>query len=495
MVVVGIDLGTQSLKAVVCNERLDVLGSHAVAYATSYPQSGWAEQDPRVWEAALAPAVQGALVAAGIEGRDVAAIAVSGQLDGCVGVDTHGAPVSQALIWQDRRAIGEQLRAPAARVFEVTGQIADASHMAPKIAWLRGQGVRAARYHQPVSYLVERLCAAAVVDPSHASTTMLYDLIGGRWSAELLGAFSIDPRELPTLQPAHAIAGTLTADGAALLGLPAGIPVAVGTGDDFATPLGAGIAAPGPIACALGTAEVVGTVADMPVFDVQAARASSDPWHALPEAMVETHAYPTGAFFVENPGWMAGGALRWGCKLLGCATDADLDALAATAPPGAGGVTFIPALAGAMTPQWRGHARGTLHGLTAAHDRSHIARALLEGIAFAGRDVVQRLVALGLPAREVIVLGGGGRSALWLQIRADALGLPHRTPAHTDTCPIGASMLALVALGHYPDVRAAAAQAPPHAPPVLPAGSLDEAYDRYRRLVQAVGPLGDQPWA
>jgi glycerol kinase len=100
-----------------------------------------------------------------------------------------------------------------------------------------------------------------------------------------------------------------------------------------------------------------------------------------------------------------------------------------------------------------------------------------------------------VPAREVIVLGGGGRSRLWLQIRADALGLPHRTPAHTDTCPIGAAMLALVALGHYPDVRAAAAQVPGHSQPVVPAGSLDDAYARYRRLVTALGPLADQPWA
>lgn len=495
MLVVGIDLGTQSLKAVVCNDRLDVLGSHAVAYATSYPHPGWAEQDPRVWDAALAPAVQGALVAAGVQGSDVKALAVSGQLDGCVAVDTHGAALHAALIWQDRRAVTEQLKAPAHRVFEIAGQVADASHMAPKIRWLRGQGVRAARFHQPVTYLVERLCGAAVIDPAHASTTMLYDLVGGRWSRELLSAFSIDPSELPTLRPAHSIAGTLTADGAALLGLPVGVPVAVGTGDDFATALGAGIAQPGPIAVAIGTAEVVGALADVPVFDIAATREiAHDPWHALPEPMVETHAYPTGAFFVENPGWMSGGALRWAQKLLGAASDAELDALAASAPPGADGVTFIPALAGAMTPVWRSHARGTLHGLTPAHDRSHVARALLEGLAFACRDVVQRLVALGLPAREVYVLGGGGRSALWMQIRADALGLSHRTSTRTDTCPIGAAMLALVALGTFPDVKTAAAYAPPLAPPVAPAASLDEAYSRYRRLVEQLAPVSAQPW-
>lgn len=496
MVVVGIDLGTQSLKAVVCNERLDVLGSHAVSYATTYPRSGWAEQDPRVWEAALAPAVQGALIAAGVQGKDVAAIALAGQLDGCVPVDAHGEPLHAALIWQDRRASAEQARVAAPRVFEVTGQVADAQHMAPKIAWLRKHGVRATRFHQPVTYLVERLTGAAVIDPAHASTTMLFDLLAGTWSPELLGAYQIDPGQLPTLAPAHAVAGTLTAAGASLLlGIRVGIPVAVGTGDDFATPLGAGIAAPGPIACALGTAEVVGALAAAPVFDIAAMRAAGDPWRMLPEPMVETHAYPSGGFFVENPGWMAGGALRWAQKLLGFASDGELDAIAATAPPGAGGVTFVPALAGAMTPQWRGHARGTLHGLTAAHDRSHIARAMLEGIAFACRDVVQRLVALGLPAREVVVLGGGARSSLWTQIRADALQLPHRVSAQTDSCPIGAAMLALVALGQYPDLQTAARHAPPPGPPVMPASNLDEAYERYRRLVDHVAPLGDQPWA
>jgi xylulokinase len=495
VVVVGIDLGTQSLKAVVCNERLDVLGSHAIAVATAYPRPGWAEQDPRAWEAALAPAVGGALIAAGVQGSDVRGVALAGQLDGCVAVDASGAPVHAALIWQDKRAA---IDGAPARLFEITGQIADASHMAPKIAWLRAHGVRAARFHQPVTYLVERLTGAAVIDPAQASTTMLFDLLGGTWSRDLLGAFAIDPRELPTIQPAHSLAGVLTTGGAALLGLPAGTPVAVGTGDDFATPLGAGIAAPGPIACVLGTAEVVGAVAEAPVFDIAATRAASDPWHALPEPMVETHAYPTGAFFVENPGWLSGGALRWAQRLLGCASDAELDALAQAAPAGSGGITFVPALAGAMTPQWRGHARGTLHGLTAAHDRSHVARAIVEGLAFACRDVVGRLVALGLPAREVVVLGGGARSTLALQIRADALRLPHDISRHADTCPLGAAALALVALGSYPDVAAAAAYAPQQTRRIQPdpaAGALDDAYDRYRRLVTQIAPLSEGPWA
>ena len=137
----------------------------------------------------------------------------------------------------------------------------------------------------------------------------------------------------------------------------------------------------------------------------------------------------------------------------------------------------------ALTPVWRSHARGTLHGLAAAHDRSHIARAILEGLAFASRDVAQRLVALGLPAREVVVLGGGGQSRVWTQIRADALGLRHQVAARTDTCPIGAAMIAAVAIGALPDLPSAASLAPPRSAAALPQRSLDEAYERYRDLV------------
>ena len=513
---VGLDLGTQSVKAVVCDERFAVLGDHQVAIATELPRSGWAEQDPGRWESAAEGAIAGALAASRTDGAAVSAMAVAGQLDGCVAVDARGAPLHRALIWQDRRATAHASLVAPARLHAVTGQIADPSHMAAKIRWLRAQGITAARYHQPVSYLVARWTGAAVLDPAHASTTMLYDLAAGTWSRELCDAFAIDPAELPEIRPTCAIAGPLARPVGCVL---AGVPVAVGTGDDFATPLGAGIAAPGKIACVLGTAEVVGTVSTARVLDVPAARTGAkgggdpagsaggagvlprgiDPWQALAEPMVETHAYPTGAFFVENPGWLSGGAVRWATRLLGLGGDAELDAAAAAAPPGAGGVTFVPALAGAMTPVWRPHARGTLHGLASAHDRGHAARAVLEGLAFAARDVVERLGALGLATERVLLLGGGSRSDVWAQLRADVLGLPHDAAASTDTCPIGAAMIAAVAAGVHPDLAAAAALAPPPARSFAPdpraRGAVDAAYRRYRTLVDHLAPLSVAPWA
>jgi xylulokinase len=154
-------------------------------------------------------------------------------------------------------------------------------------------------------------------------------------------------------------------------------------------------------------------------------------------------------------------------------------------------VTFIPALAGAMTPVWRAQARGTFHGLAAGHDRRHLARAVLEGLAFACRDVVERLVALGLPASEVLLLGGGARSAVWSQLRADVLGLRHHVTPTTDTCPVGAAMMALVAAGAIPDLAAAAALAPAPSITYLPGprDEVDAAYRRYQRLVTQLAPL------
>lgn len=486
MLVVGLDLGTQSLKAVVCDEALAVRGRHAVGYATRYPAPDRAEQDPRDWEAALAPAIAGALAAAGAGPDAIAAIAIAGQLDGCVAVGAGGEPLHPALIWQDRRAVADAARVDARRLFALTGQVADAGHMAPKLAWLRRERPAAARFHQPVSYLVERLTGAAVIDPALASTTMLLELATGRWAGELLDAFEVAADELPALRPAFAVAGELTAAGARLTGLAPGVPVAVGTGDDFAAPLGAGVVAPGPVVCVVGTAEVVGTLADAAVLD------------PAREPMVETHAFPAGGFLVENPGWMAGGAVRWAARLLGLSGDAELDALAAGAPPGAAGVTFVPALAGAMTPVWRPHARGTLHGLAAGHDRAHVARAVLEGLACATRDVVTRLGELGLPAREVVLVGGGARSRVWNQIRADLLGVPHRVAAHGDATPIGAAMIAAVAAGLAPDLRGVAARVPPPTATFVPdpgaAQIAAETYARHRRLVEQLAPLATAPW-
>ena len=483
MLVVGLDLGTQSCKAVVCDETLRVRGTHSIKYGTNYPAPDHAEQDVAVWEAALAPAIGKALEEANAKPEDIAAVAISGQLDGCVAVDAQGRAVHPALIWQDKRATAEAERASARELFARTGQVADASHMAPKIRWLKAHA-KAARFHQPVTFLVERLCGEAVIDPALASTTMLFSLADRTWAKDLLDAFEIAPNELPRIADTCSVAGAITAAGAQLTGLRAGTPVAVGTGDDFCTPLGAGIVKPNRVlVCAIGTAEVVGALSTSLVLD-----------DAL-EPMVETHLYPTETFFIENPGWLSGGAVRWALRSLNVADDREFDALAAAAPPGADGVTFIPALGGAMTPVWRPHARGTFHGLSVAHERSHLARAVLEGLAFACRDVSERLANMGLGTDRVLLLGGGSHSDTWSQIRADILGKPHDVAWSADTCPVGAAMIATVAAGVHADLAAAAAHLPASSKTFTPSARLDDAYARYQQLVAQLAPLARSPWS
>jgi xylulokinase len=478
--IVGIDIGTQSLKAVVCDDALQVKGEASVPYQPTFPRPGWAEQSPALWEDALGPAIAQALEGADAKPDAVRSLGIAGQLDGCIAVGRDGSSLGPAIIWMDRRALAEIEDVDPDLVLERAGIVLDATHMAAKIRWLKSHGPGEAKvYHQPVSYLVARLTGEHVMDHGNASTTMLYGLSSRSFDDTLLAAFGVSERELPGLAEASAPAGSLTAEGAAMTGLPEGLPVAVGTGDDFSNPLGAGLMAPGRVVCALGTAEVVGALSAEAVIDSL--------------ALVETHAYADELYFVENPGWLSGGALSWFVETHRLTDVRELDVLAAEAPPGADGLTFLPALSGAMAPEWVAEARGGYYGLTAGHGISHMARAVLEGCAFAMRDVVGRLGELDVSVESLLLVGGGANSELWGRIRADATGLPAEIPQRKDTSPVGAALLAAVAVGDWPNLAEAARQVGEIEKVLEPDPSVkkcyDEAYDRYGELFECLRPL------
>ncbi|MGE4250065.1 MAG: FGGY-family carbohydrate kinase [Parvibaculaceae bacterium] len=478
--IVGIDIGTQSLKALVLSPEMTILGEHRVAYRPSFPQAGWAEQDPRLWEEALGPAIHGALAAARCKPDDVKALGLAGQLDGCIAVDARGVPLHPCLIWMDRRADIDGIDAES--VHATCGVVLDATHLAAKIRWLKRnvpEVSRAAKFHMPVSYMVARVTGAQVIDHATASTSMVYGLKTRTYDAALLAAFGVSAQELPTPMDASARAGHLSAAGASLTGLRPGLPVAVGTGDDFSSAIGAGLVAPGRFINVLGTAEVTGALHREAVID--------------PGRLVETHAFMDGHYYIENPGWLSGGALVWFRDTFGLASFEQLTALAGEAPPGADGVTFLPALSGAMAPEWIASARGAFYGLSPSHGVRHLARALLEGLSFAMRDVLDRVRELGVDAQALRVVGGGARSALWTQIRADLTGLPAETPRHVDTSAIGAALLAAKAAGLVADIGRTVAELNPVARTTLPlarhAESYENAYRRYRQLFSSLRPL------
>ena len=209
------------------------------------------------------------------------------------------------------------------------------------------------------------------------------------------------------------------------------------------------MATPGIIANVLGTAEVTGALDPRPLID--------------PQGLVETHRYVGAELnYIENPGWVCGGALEWLRALLSIPDFADFDRRAADAPPGCDGLLFLPALTGAMTPEWIAGARGCFYGLTPSHSAGHLARAALEGTAFGLKDVADRLREMGVAADRVRLLGGGARSRLWAQIRADVTGLPVERSAVADSSAVGAGLLAAVASGRIPNLAAAASSVECH---------------------------------
>lgn len=485
-VVIGVDVGTGSCKALALDRAGDVVARAGAEHPLEHPHPGWAEQDPRHWIEGLTATVRQVVAEVG-PGR-VRAIGVSAQVDGIVAVDAADRALAPAILWLDRRAsaeanaLGERWGADTIR--RRTGVNLDASHGAPKIAWLRGRGGPAATadaYLLPGAFLAAWLCGERVADPATASSTMLLDLASRTWATDLVADLGLDPRQLGAIAPAHEVVGTLRPEVAEALGLPPGVLVVTGTGDEFGACVGAGAIDPGLVCDITGTAEPVAAAATTPLLD--------------PTGLVETHPHAApDRWLLESPGFVSGGARRWlADSILGVPAERITD-LAADAPPGADGLVFIPALGGAVTPRWNDRARGTFHGLRLGHDRRHLARAVLEGCAFALRDLVDRLDELGLAGERMRILGGGARDALWPSIKADVTGRVMERLAEPEATALGGAVLAATGAGWHPDVASAAAASARVQPDVAepdPAHRdlYDQAYARYRAIFDALEPI------
>ena len=490
--VIGIDLGSQSLKGLLLDPAGRLIGEAARAYDLHCPHPAWAEQDPADWWVALCDVVAELVATARLAPRDITALAFASQVDGVVPVDRDGAVLHPAIIWLDRRAEDESAalggRIAPDVLFERSGLNLDSSHVAPKILWLRAHApeayARAATFHLPGSWAVARLTGAAIVDHSNASSTLLYNVRARDWSEELLAAAELDRDRLPIVAGSTAIAGALTPSAAAALGLTTACLVAVGSGDEHAACLGAGVLRAGPICDIAGTAEPVAVASDTPVFDRS--------------GLVETHAHADPrSWLIENPGFVSGGSVRWFNDTVGRTTFEDLCARAAAVPAGSEGAIFVPALSGAMTPRWNGRARAVFHGLSMAHGLGHLARAVFEGCTFGLRDIVDRFAELGLGDGEVRVVGGGSRSNLLLQMKADVTGKPVRRVVHPEATALGATMIAAVVAGTFGSLDEAVAglvrlDDRVYEPDPGPRAAYEDAYRTYRALYDAVEPLFDR---
>ncbi len=436
--VLGIDLGTSSVKAVVVRLDGSVAGQATGDYPVHSPHPGWSETSPADWLSATATAVRAAVAQAGTE---PVAVGLSGQMHGVVATAADGRALRPAMLWSDARAVGElraYRRLPAATRARLANPLSPGM-AGPMLAWLATHEpatYAAARWTlQPKDWLRAQLTGRYATEPSDASATLLYDVAGDGWDAGVLAALDLDPAKLPPILPRAAeCAGNLTTDAAARLGLRAGIPVAAGAADTAAAALGSGLTEPGTVQLTIGTgAQIVKPVASLPA--------------ALPDRPV-THLYRA----ATDTGWYAMGAvlnggltLGWVCRTLG-ATWPELYASAAMAPS-PDDPYFLPQLHGERTPYLDPGMRASWTGLAPRHGREHLLRAALEGVAFAIGDALAHVLEPGERVAHLRLAGGGTTDPAWRQMLADILGHPLAPVEVTAASGLGAAMLGARAAG------------------------------------------------
>ncbi len=429
---VGLDIGTSSVKGVAIDTDGTVVQVCERGYEVSRPRAGWCEQDPEDWWRA-AGAVLDECSAAGALG-----IGLSGQMHGLVSLDAHDRPLRSAILWSDGRTRAQCAEIEARLGLEgfvaLTGNRALSGCTAPSLMWVRDHEpdvfARIRSILLPKDFVRLRLCGARATDAVDASGTLLFDVSRREWCGEVLDALELDPAWLPRVCESPTVTGHV-----------GGVPVAAGAGDEAAAAIGAGVVGAGdPISIVLGTSGVV-----VAALDGYAA----DP---LGRAHAYCHAVP-GGWHVLGVILSAGGSLRWLHDVLD--PGASYDALISEAgrwEPGAAGLRFAPQLAGERMPHADPDARGGFVGLGTHHDRGALVRAVLEGVAFSLRESLELLGGLAGSPRVARVSGGGGRSALWLEILAAVLDLPLEISHVQEGAAYGAALLGGVAAGVWGDV-------------------------------------------
>ncbi len=484
--VLGIDVSTTATKAILVDESGTVRGIGTASYPYETPRPQWSEQDPRLWWDAAVTAIPEALAAAGVDGGQVAAVGLAGQMHGAVLLDASDEPVRPAILWNDQRTAAEcdeiRRRVGMPRLVEVTGNDALTGFTAPKLLWVRRHEPdawsRVVHLLLPKDYVRLRLTGERAIDRADAAGTLLLDLAARDWSDEILDALDLDPAILPRTLEGPEISGEVTAEAARLTGLRPGTPVVAGGGDQAANAVGVGAIDPGIVALSLGTSGVVFAAAAEPIVEpagrVHAfCHAVPDRWHLMSVML------------------SAAGSLRWFRDALAPGIDfAAIDAEAATVAVGSDGLLFLPYLTGERSPHPDPLARGAFVGLTVGHERRHLARSVLEGVAFGLRDGLELMLMAGVARpTQVRASGGGLASNLWRQILADVLEVEIATVATNEGAAYGAALLASVAGGLHPTV-ADAVSASVHATPAAAPGPAVDAYRErhavYRELYPAL---------
>ncbi|PYP98103.1 MAG: xylulokinase [Gemmatimonadetes bacterium] len=486
----GLDVGTSSVKSILISVDGGVAAVATAPLSLDTPRPGWAEQDPEAWWDASRTVIR-AVVDQRPNAR-VAAVGVSGQMHSSVFLDKRGAVIRPALLWCDGRTTAEcrEIETRAGGETQLRNWVCNPAlegFTLPKVLWLRNHEpaafARLATVLLAKDFVRLRLTGSIATEPSDASGTLMFDPAHMRWSREILDAVDLAPSLLPAVAGSAEVLGQVTKEAAAVTGLAAGTPVVGGGADNACGAAGVGAISPGDAVSSWGTSGTVLAPTAQPRVD--------------PKLRAHTFCHVTpDVWYVIGVVLSAGGAFAWyGDQCArelpdgGGGRDAQLVAEAANVPPGADGVTFLPYLQGERTPHRDASLRGAFTGLSLAHSRAHLTRAVLEGVCFALRDSLTILQELGLAPGQLVLTGGGAKSAFIRQLQADVFGLPVTTVNREEGGSYGAALLAAVGAGAFPDLETAARRTLTRQPPT-PANpeihrTYEPIYDRFRKRLVA----------
>lgn len=481
-VVLGLDLGTGGVRAIAVNLQGQLIAQTTRSYPLLTPHPGWTEQHPADWIAASLNALSE--VAQQLQEHTVIGLGLSGQMHGMVPLDAAGNVIRPAMLWNDQRT-GKAVEAieatiPRQELIQRTGNPAITGFQLPKLVWLRSEEPAAyAQVHHillPKDFLGLVLTGSAVTEPSDASGTGCLNLATRQWDTEILKALDFDPAWFPMVVESTAIGGYLKPDIAAQIGLPAGLPVIAGGGDNAAAAIGLGISATNLNrgSLSIGTSGVIFAPCDRPVPD--------------PEGRVHLFCHADGGYHLLGVTLAAGGSLRWYRDTVAPTSGyPDLMTWAASSPPGARGVLFLPHLAGERSPHLDPDTRGAWVNLSLAHTPADLTRAVLEGVAFSLREALDVIHTL-TPLHQLLATGGGARSSVWLQILADVLEVELIAPQAEEGAAYGAAILAMVGVGAYPNLETAFQILPQTSKTVQPQPNFiyESAFKQYKLLYEAL---------
>lgn len=437
----GIDLGTSSVKAVLFDAGLQVLFSSMLSYPTLYPREGWAEQNADTWWAAVIQIIREIVEKSSIIPSEIVGIGIASQGAAALPVDSAGEALRPAILWMDRRAKSQcdRIEALSPNAFRnITANRNDPSNFGPKLLWIKQNEPeiynRTYKFLHANGYLVYKLTSQWTMDLSEAGISQLCNTKEGSWSKEMLRAFEIPQTKLPDIYPCTEVVGQVTEEAARLTGLSAGTPVIAGLMDAIACGAGSGVFSPGQTYVTAGTAQGAG-------FCLK---------ECVPDSSFHIHKY------ILPDTWIAmgavdfsGGILRWFNELLGHNDYTEIERLANTSETGQAFLIFLPYMIGQRSPLWNGNTRGVILGLEPSTSKQDLIRMFIEGCSFGMRYVFDIFESSGTSIEHVTMTGGSTRISAWNQIFADITGKNVDIPQNMDVAPLGAAITAGVGVGVY----------------------------------------------